>query len=83
VELSGNEGVEISAAGKPGEKFSVIGRDRTSPNGRKARPRRSWRDPIGALENVRVTLGTLRAGLDEWTAKYRAAKVESEAAVAR
>jgi hypothetical protein len=83
VELSGNEGVEISAAGKPGEKFSVIGREQDFSKWAEGKAEALLADPIGALENVRVTLGTLRAGLDEWTAKYRAAKVESEAAVAK
>lgn len=83
VELAENEGVEVSAAGAPGEKFSVIGRELDFSAWAAAKEEALLADPVAALADVRTAMAAFRTGLDEWTAKYRAAKAESDAAVAK
>ena len=83
VELAENEGVEVSAAGAPGEKFSVIGRELDFSAWAAGKTEAILAAPEAALADVRTALSAFRAGLDEWTAKYRAAKIESDAAVAK
>lgn len=82
VDLTENEGVEVSAAGVPGEKFSVIGRELDFSAWAAGKTEAFLADPAGALENVRTMMAEFRGGLDEWTAKYAAAKADSDAAVA-
>lgn len=82
VDLAENEGVEVSAAGKPGEKFSVIGRELDFSAWATGKTEAFLQDPKAALGQIKTKLADFRAGLDEWTAKYGVAKVESAAAVA-
>lgn len=83
VDLAQGEGVEVSAAGVPGEKFSVIGREMDFSAWADGKEKAFLADPVAALAEVRVSMDRLRAGLDEWTAKYGAAKKDSDAAVER
>lgn len=83
VNLAENEGVEVSAAGMPGEKFSVIGRELNFSMWANGKTEAFLSDPVAALSDIRIMMKEFRAGLDEWTAKYRAAKVDSDAAVAK
>ncbi len=80
VELSQNEGMEVSAAGLAGEKFSALGRELDYAAWAEDKTQAFIADPLGALAEIALTLNRLRAGLDEWTALYRAAKTESDAA---
>lgn len=82
VELAENEGVEVSAAGMPGEKFSVIGRQQDFSAWANGKTEAFLANPIAALGDIRSMISDFRSGLDEWTAKYEAAKVKSEAAAA-
>ncbi len=82
VDLAANEGVEVSAGGRPGEKFSVIGRELDFSSWASGKTDAFLADPIGALAEIRTKMAEFRGGLEEWTGKYRAAKVDSDAAVA-
>ncbi len=82
VDLAANEGVEVSAGGRAGEKFSVIGRELDFSAWASGKTEAFLEDPVGALAEIRTKMADFRAGLEEWTAKYRAAKVDSDAAVA-
>jgi hypothetical protein len=81
VELAKDEAVEVSAAGVPGEKFSVIGREKDFSAWEEKKAQELLADPVAALNDARIMLSTFRSGLDEWTAKYRDAKSLSDAAV--
>ncbi|GAB1482091.1 hypothetical protein MASR2M78_09060 [Treponema sp.] len=83
VDLAQNEGVEVSASGIAGEKFSVIGREQDFSSWAEGKTEAFLADPITALEQVQIKMQDFRSGLDEWLAKYQAAKVESDAAVAK
>ena len=82
VDLAENEGVEVSAAGTPGEKFSVIGRELDFSAWAAGKTEVFLKDPVASLGEIRTKMADFRAGLDEWVAKYEAAKVDSDAAVA-
>lgn len=81
VDLAKDEAVEVSAAGVPGEKFSVIGREKDFAAWADGKAEALLADPVAALNDARIMLSTFRSGLDEWTGKYRAAKAQSDAAV--
>lgn len=81
VELAKDEAVEVSAAGVPGEKFSVIGREKDFSAWEEQKAQALLADPVAALNDARIMLSTFRSGLDEWTAKFREAKARSDAAV--
>ena len=83
VELAKDEAVEVSAAGVPGEKFSVIGREKDFSAWEEQKAQEILADPVAALNDARIMLSTFRSGLDEWTAKFREAKVLSDAASAK
>lgn len=81
VDLAKDEAVEVSAAGVPGEKFSAIGREQNFSTWAAAKADAFLSDPDAAVRDVGIMLSSFRAGLEEWTAKYRTAKVDSDAAV--
>jgi len=69
VDLAKDEAVEVSAAGVPGEKFSVIGREKDFSDWEEKKAQELLADPVAALNDARIMLSTFRSGLDEWTAK--------------
>jgi len=81
VELGQDEGVEVPAGGPPGQKFSVIGREVDFADWAGAKTAELLADPEAGLVRVDALMTGFRAGLDEWTAKYQAAKLASDAAV--
>ena len=81
VEIGAQQGLEVSADGVPGEKFSVIGRDLDFSKWAAGKTEDFLADPLGSLDKISVMMGSFKEGQDEWLAKYGKAKLDSEKAV--